>query len=196
MLKINRFPMRTLIFEPRAGGGVYGNFDRVGLFKKDKGLGFEYKIKKKKKTLDPQRYSNIIETNKGKLLLLWNPTSDVFESMRGEEKKIEVEKKNKKDNPETYKLVKVKGFELSADEISWKENFMNNVEKAYSLFMRQSFLQKYMPLIMLIVFGFIMIMALYVVRQDIATLVVQAASATGTSVSQIGAVTPPIPGLG
>lgn len=153
----NRYPMHAILFEPRGGSGTYAFFDRVGRFKKKIGLGFEYRLKKKKKRIPTAQFETLLESNKGRLLLIDHPEEDVFRPMTIDSAKI------------------------SHEETAWKEIFMNNVERANTLLMRRGFIEKYMPLILLIVFGVMMIMGLYVVRTDIAVIIDQVRSAASSA---------------
>lgn len=164
----NRYPMIVILFEPRAGGGVYAVFDRVGRFKKRIGLGFEYRLKIKKKRLPTSQFDNILESSKGKILMIDHPEEDVFRPM------------------------KIEGNTISPKETAWKETFMNNVERAQTLLMRKGFMEKYMPLVLLIVFGVMMIMALYVVRTDIAIIIDSVRSAASGAVQTIQNPNPPL----
>ena len=158
--------MIAVLFEPRSGGGVYAIFDRVGRFKKKIGLGFEYRLKKKKKRIPTSQFENILESNKGKILLIDHPEEDVFRPMM------------------------VSPGKISHMETAWKEIFMNNVERANQLLVRRGFMERYMPLILLIVFGVMMIMALYVVRTDIAIIIENVRSAASSATQSLQARPP------
>lgn len=158
----NRYPMIAILLETRAGGGTYAFFDRIGRFKKKMGLGFEYRLKKKKKKLPTAQFENLIESNKGRVIIIDHPEEDVFRPIKYESQKISVK------------------------ETAWKEIFMNNVERAHILLTRRGFMEKYMPLILLIVFGVMMIMALYVVRTDIALIIDQVRIAVSGAAGAVG----------
>ncbi len=165
MIGFGRWPISVMIFEPRSGGGHFVSQDKCGPRKRKGGVGIEYKLKKKKDVLEPQRYENFfIAGGKKRLLLLFSPSQGVYEPMT------------------------IDGFKLKALEMGWKENFMNNVQQAYIVFFRRGFMEKYMPLIMLIVFGFIMIMTLVVIRQDLFAII----DTVGEAVGSIGAVNAPL----
>ncbi len=165
---MNRYPIMVILFEPRAGGGTYAFFDRVGRFKKKIGLGFEYRLKKKKKKLPTAQFENLMESNVSRVLMIDHPEEDVFRPM------------------------KIENGLISPKETAWKEVFMNNVERAQTLLMRKGVLERYMPLILLIVMGVMMIMALYVVRTDMAIILDEARQAFATGFTSIN---PPLPGI-
>lgn len=158
----NRYPIIAILLEARAGGGTYAFFDRIGRFKKKMGLGFEYRLKKKKKKLPTAQFENLIESNKGRVIIIDHPEEDVF------------------------RPVKFQTDTISPKETAWKEIFMNNVERAHVLLTRRGFMEKYMPLILLLVFGVLMIMALYVVRTDIALIITQVKTAVSGAAASVG----------
>lgn len=167
---LNRYPIIAILLEPRAGGGTFAFFDRIGRFKKKIGLGFEYRLKKKKKKLPTSVFDNLIESNKARVLVLDHPEEDVFTP------------------------VQIDHLKITPKETAWKEIFMNNVERAQTLLMRRGFLEKYMPLVLLIVFGVLMIMALYVARMDFAQIYAQLQQVTASATSALSGATanPPL----
>lgn len=215
---INRYPITCYVFEPRAEGGIFIGKDKIGQFNKKGSLAKEYRLKKRKSKLDPQLYKNFITGPKGAhVLLLWSPQKDVFEPLQTSIVENEVkgiyqkfydlyqqflrkeiaQEEYEKQRDEMFDFlqdqpIKVKGFALTADEVAWKENYMNNVQQAYVLFQRKGWLETYMPLILLFGMGFIMIMALYVVRQDLAGILAQASQTLGNIQGSLQQVKPPI----
>lgn len=178
---INRYPMKVDVYQPMSGGGIRKVNDRMGVFQNRSKRSSEYRLKKLKAVMDPQKYSNFIFNDKGKqTAVFWSPAKGVVEPMTPEIQYHQLSADN------------ITGFKLTANEIAWKENFMNNVERIFIVFNRKGFLDKYMPLVMLIFFGFIMLMTFVVVRQDLIHVIDTASSAISGAIQNVPTL-PPIP---
>jgi hypothetical protein len=147
-----RFPVTVRIFEDRAGKGIKECGDRAGRFT-DKRTGKTfYKLKKRKKLLPAINFNDLIPSDKSTVLYLHST------------------------NPEDYVPMNIKGIdettEIGAEfiaqrdrEIARKMAHVQGVIDINTKFQNRGFLERYLPLIALVIFAFSVVLMLWATGQ-------------------------------
>jgi len=147
------YPVTVRIFEDRAGKGIREVTDMAGRFT-DKRTGKTfYRLKKRKKFLPSINYNDLVPSDRGRPILFLHST-----------------------NPDDYVPMNIhstdesteKGAEFLAQrdrEIARKMAHVQSVIDINTKFAQKTFIEKYMPLISLIVFAFSVVIMLWATGQ-------------------------------
>ena len=135
------YPVTVRIFEDRAGKGIKEVIDRAGRFTEKRTGKTFYKLKKRKKTLPSINFNDLVPSQKGPVLFLHSTNPDDYVPMN-------IQATEEGTNMGAAFIAK------RDREIARKIQHTQSVNDIYTKFSQRGFIEKYMPLIALVIFGF------------------------------------------
>ncbi len=189
-----KYPVRVIIMADRAGKGVREEHDKAGRMRfKKTGREF-YKLKKRKRILPAINYNDLIPSPKGVTLYLHSANPEDYTPMHVEDRKrvkageeilsgftpIEVEAIDERTE-------EGKAFVIQKDrEIARKMAYTQTINDLYVKFIYKTNFEKFMPIILLMVFALSIAIIMIAASQGIAENVGQLSGAV-TQLAELSA---------